>query len=286
MLCTDLDRTVVPNGREPESPEARPRFRRLATRPEVTLVYVTGRHAALIRKAIEEYALPVPDYAIADVGATIYEIADGGWRTWEPWTGEIQADWKGLEHDGLAALLADIRGLRVQEPEKQGRFKLSYYAAPDTNRDPLLQTVQRRLRSKEVEAALIWSIDEMANVGLLDVLPARATKAHAIEFLRESNQVRASRTVFAGDSGNDLPALTSGLQAVLVKNARDEVREEARRIVESRGIADRLYLATGGFHLMNGNYAAGVLEGVAHFHPETEAWMGFVPTRDPTDGPS
>lgn len=276
MLCTDLDRTVVPNGREPESPQARPRFRRFAAQPEVTLVYVSGRHAALIREAIDEYELPVPDYAIGDVGTTIYDVVDGRWRVWEPWTEEIRADWNEMEHDGLAALLDDIVGLRMQEPEKQNRFKLSYYAPPRTDRDPLLREVRARLQRKGVRAGIIWSVDEMANVGLLDVLPERATKVDAIRFLMRSKGVQESQTVFAGDSGNDLPALTSGLPAVLVKNARDEVREEARQIVEGRGIADRLYLARGGFHSMNGNYSAGVLEGVAHFHPETGRWMGLA----------
>ena len=80
-------------------------------------------------------------------------------------------------------------------------------------------------------------------------------------------------TVFAGDSGNDLPALTSGLQAVLVHNARREVREEALRSVREKGISERLYLALGDFLDMNGNYAAGVLEGLAHFQPDTLCWL-------------
>lgn len=61
---------------------------------------------------------------------------------------------------------------------------------------------------------------------------------------------------FSGDSGNDPPALTSGLQAVLVRNARDEVRQEAVASLGKQGLADRLYLAGGNFHGMNGNYAA------------------------------
>ena len=34
-----------------------------------------------------------------------------------------------------------------------------------------------------------------------------------------------------------------------------------------------LYLAHGGFLGMNGNYSAGILEGVAHYHPDTRLWM-------------
>ncbi len=27
---------------------------------------------------------------------------------------------------------------------------------------------------------------------------------------------------------------------------------------------------------MNGNYAAGILEGIAHYHPDTIEWMGLA----------
>jgi len=74
LLCTDLDRTVLPNGPQPESDTARSRFAALAARPEVTLVYVTGRDQQLVRKAITNYCLPRPDYVISDVGTIIYTL--------------------------------------------------------------------------------------------------------------------------------------------------------------------------------------------------------------------
>ena len=37
LLCTDLDRTVLPNGPQSESQGARTLFAALAARPEVTL---------------------------------------------------------------------------------------------------------------------------------------------------------------------------------------------------------------------------------------------------------
>ncbi len=85
-------------------------------------------------------------------------------------------------------------------------------------------------------------------------------------------------TVFAGDSGNDLPALTSGLQAVLVHNARADVREEALSALKAKGMAKRLYLAQGEFLGMNGNYAGGVLEGLTHFVPEARSWLTTADT--------
>ena len=79
--------------------------------------------------------------------------------------------------------------------------------------------------------------------------------------------------VFAGDSGNDMDALTSGLRAILVKNATEDVREEAFEILSKKQMADRLYMARGDFLGMNGNYTAGVLEGLAYFFPQTKKWI-------------
>ena len=109
--------------------------------------------------------------------------------------------------------------------------------------------------------------------GLLDVLPERATKYHAIRFLMGHKGFSEQDTVFAGDSGNDLPVLSSSLRTVLVANAAEEVREEAQHLSATRGTSDSLYLARGDFLGMNGNYSAGILEGIAHFLPETLAWM-------------
>jgi len=75
-------------------------------------------------------------------------------------------------------------------------------------------------------------------------------------------------TVFAGDSGNDLPVLISDIPAVLVNNALTSIKNVARRLADAQGLAQQLYLARGGFYGLNGNYTAGVLEGLIHFHPE------------------
>ena len=80
LICTDLDRTLLPNGKQPESPGARAAFTRLVSRPEVTLAYVSGRHRSLVEDAIMEYGLPLPDWVIGDVGTTIYHVRTGEWR--------------------------------------------------------------------------------------------------------------------------------------------------------------------------------------------------------------
>ena len=156
----------------------------------------------------------------------------------------------------------------MQEVEKQNRFKLSYYTPIDIDQRQLIDSMQARLCTQDVNASLIWSIDEAKHCGLLDILPKEATKSHAIDFLAGQLKTSKENIVFAGDSGNDLTALTSGLKAILVRNATAEIKAEAQRLVDATGFAERLYFAKGGFMGMNGNYAAGVLEGLVHFFPE------------------
>lgn len=273
LLCSDLDRTILPNGPQPESPEARPLLRRLADRPELTLAYVSGRSESLLKTAIREYDIPEPDFAIGDVGTTIYEPGRS-WRERTDWAEEIARDWNGRDREAVAGYLTDFDALTLQEPEKQNTYKVSYYTDPEIDGRGLAEKIEGRLREAGLRASVIWSVDEAEGRGLIDVLPERATKVHAIRFLMGQLGFDETSTVFAGDSGNDLPALSSGLQAVLVKNARAEVRAEAMERLREQGMADdRLYLARGDFLGMNGNYCAGVLEGLAHFIPAVRDWM-------------
>lgn len=273
LLCTDLDRTLLPNGLAPESPGARERFARLVARPEVALAYVTGRHGALVQAAMDSWALPRPDYVIGDVGTSIWSLTESSWCSWDNWIAEIAPDWAGHDHAELARLFADLSVLRLQEPERQGLYKLSYTAPPDLPVDALLDTMQGRLRPLGVQAALIWSLDEISGSGLVDVLPRRATKLHAVEFLMRHAGLDLAHTVFCGDSGNDLPVLASRIWAVLVANAEKEVRSLALQQAQTQGNAATLYLATGGLLGMNGNYAAGILEGFVHYVPDARGWL-------------
>ena len=268
LLCTDLDRTLIPNGAQALSPQAQLRFERLVGREDVTLAYVTGRHRALIEQAIAEYRLPLPDYAIADVGSTIYQVGTEGWRQWDEWSEQIAPDWDGLTHDQLHLLLRDFSELELQEQEKQNLHKLSYYVPLATDAQVLIEALQARLRQAGIKANLIWSIDEVAHVGLLDVLPVSANKLHAIRFLMQGKGFAHGQTLFAGDSGNDLDVLLSDVHSVLVANADAEVK--ARAAQASR---DTLYIARGDYLGMNGNYSAGILEGAAHYWPEMDAWL-------------
>ncbi len=273
LLCTDLDRTLLPNGPAPESAGARRAFARLVAHPQVRLVYVTGRHPALVDEAIATWRVPVPDLLIADVGATIVSGAAGRWKRWTRWDETLAGDWAGHSPGDLRDLLTGISGLTPQDPSRQATFKLSYFTPVETAGSVVAQAVRDRLRAAGIGANVIWSMDETAKTGLLDVLPAAATKRLALEFVLEDWDYEPGEVLFAGDSGNDLDVLVSPIPAVLVANADPSVRTEARERTGSAESASGLYLARGGALGMNGNYAAGILEGVLHYYPE---WSGLL----------
>ena len=282
LICTDLDRTLIPNGPEPEPAGARRLFAGLVARSQVILAYVSGRHEGLVREAISTYRLPVPQWVIGDVGTTIYQVAeDGEWARLESWERQIAADWGGCSASDLQELLQSVPGLSLQEHSKQNRLKVSFYVPLHADIDHLSHAVRERLESAGIRARLVWSVDDIADVGLLDVIPAQASKRHAVEALMEHLGMTAADTVFCGDSGNDLEVLISPIPAVLVANSRPDVKDLALEMAQEAGTLGQLYIAGGGLMGMNGNYSAGILEGLVHYHPRMADWLD---ARDSTRG--
>ncbi len=269
LICSDLDRTIIPNGYQEESAHARGMLRQLVEDTNISLAYVSGRDKRLIIDAIEEFYLPLPDYAIGDVGTTLYRVINGTWQLSDEWSDEIGQDWKGLTRGKITEIFEDLAEIRLQEPEKQKPYKVSFYIGQNTDAQQLIKKIQAVFADKGVRASIIWSVDEIRNHGLLDIIPPRANKLHAIQFLMQQERFTEDRTIFAGDSGNDLDVLTSGLQTILVKNATEDVRKEALKRLSEKNLTNRLYLPQGNFFGLNGNYAAGLIEGMVHFIPET-----------------
>ena len=268
LICTDLDRTLLPNGAAPESVGARSTFAELVDQPEITLAYVSGRHLALVEQAVEQYGLPRPTWIIGDVGSSIYGKYLQTWTLLSQWSLHISSDWQGLSAAKLFDIMPRISSLVLQPEDKQNTHKLSFFIPLGSNLPELTSNINNCLAGHNIAANLIYSIDEKASTGLLDVLPARAGKLPAIEFLMRMQGLTAEQMLFAGDSGNDLSVLTSELPAVLVANAHADVATQAMEAATQNGTTKRLHLAQGGYLGMNGNYSAGILEGIRHFHAD------------------
>jgi len=280
LLFTDMDRTIIPNGPQEEHPAAREQFKTFCGQPGICLVYVTGRRLELVTQAIAEYALPQPAFAVTDVGSKIYRDGPGSWEELPGWEEQLAADWHGRTHGQLEQALRPIEALTLQEEAQQSRFKLSYYLDLAVDKDQILQRMQAALAELGVAASLIWSVDDLQQIGLIDVLPENATKLHGLRFVQHQLGFADSEVLFAGDSGNDLPVLVSPVRSVLVANAREELKNLAVQLAQRNGHAETLYLAQPAGFSLGGNYAAGVLQGIRHFspefHPELQA-QGLLP---------
>ncbi len=268
LLCTDLDRTVIPNGFQPEHPDARKLFSEFCSVDGVTLAYVTGRHIALVKHAIYNYALPEPNFIISDVGTKIYRMVEDQWLEMPEWQVEIDKDWKGKTPEDIKQILAPISELILQESRKQNTHKLSYYLPLYIDNQAVIRRMESALAKADIDVSIIWSLDEPKNTGLIDVLPRHATKLHAIEFLQNKLKYAHEQVIFAGDSGNDLPVLTSQINAVLVANASNDIKVEAQQLSLENSNSQALYIANSTDFNIDGNYSAGVLQGVWHYAPQ------------------
>jgi virulence-associated protein VapD len=84
----------------------------------------------------------------------------------------------------------------------------------------------------------------------------------------QENQFDYHNTIFAGDSGNDVDVMLSPIQSILVANAHPDVKEQVMASLNQQQKQNSVYLARGGFRHMNGNYSAGILEGIQYYVPE------------------
>lgn len=258
LLACDLDRTVLPNGPEPLAPGAMEAFAAFVNRPEIHLAYASGRDLPLIQQALADYHIPLPHTAIGDVGTSVYRQNNGHFMLDSGWSAVIAPDWHSFTGQQIHQFLSDLPQLKLQETTKQNTFKLSYYTPVDVNKTELIDKIQTILQPKHINAAVIFSIDQIAQTGLVDIIPANATKQQAVDYVRSSLGLMVDQVVYAGDSGNDLEPLTCGYKAILVHNALPSVKEEVKKLAEKKGVQDKMYYT-------EGNYVSGILEGLRKF---------------------
>ena len=279
LLCTDLDRTLLPNGEQPESAHARPILWHLLRSYGVSLAYVSGRDLGRVLDAIEEYSLPLPDAIVADVGTSVYTLDGEQWVQNPDWQAMISRDWNGKNASDIQRLLSDVKAMVEQEADRQSTFKQSYYYAEDTDQASLLDEVDKRLAQQGINASLVSSHDPEKNVGLLDVLPGSATKREAVAFLQSMFDVATEDVLFAGDSGNDVNAICAVNPSVLVANADAPTRQAVEVACRDDSLRKITCIAAGGITVagkepLNGFYAAGIVEGLLHFRPAWAAHLG------------
>lgn len=243
VLATDLDGTLIPLAGSQRNEQDLATLAEQLRLNEVKLVFVTGRHFDSVQAAIEQHRLPSPDWIICDVGTTILQrrspsefIASDAYRE------HLAIVTSSVSINDLRVRLEAVDGLRLQEPEKQGPFKLSYYANAD-QLDSLQTEMARLLVEWAAPYSIIHSVDPFNGDGLIDLLPLDVSKAYALSWWSHYVDLTQQEIVFAGDSGNDLAAFLSGYQAIVVGNADRSLSKQVQSFHRINGWSDRLFLA-------------------------------------------
>ena len=292
LLAYDMDGTTVynptkaDNGLPQDYVEALPIFRRLHAPPERHMIYITGRDQQGISEGIERCDLPQVELAVGMVGTALYERIAGELVENPSWTAEIQRVTPGWSINTIVDFMArqGDKGICPQDEHErwQGRFKSSWYVRPTDRMLKQYGTAAAATEhvAREVESILraitackdltvVDSFDSTREVGLIDVLPAKATKHGALEFVRiKLFSISKEQTLVAGDTGNDLDLLTGSYYAVLVGNAKADVKKRASALASANGIGDKLYIA-------KRHTILGIIEGIEHHQ--------FLPA-DPFEG--
>ena len=206
-------------------------------RSEIAWGVATGRSLDLTLEAMSEYNIPMPDILICSVGTEIYYGPD--LRKDKGWQKHISHRWK---PERIKEVLSDVDYLTFQEPEGQRSVKISYYL--EDNADYLAE-VHKRLQDKKLRCQVIYSHGQF-----LDILPHRASKGKAINYIRYKYEFPSSRIMVAGDSGNDEDMLKGKNNGLVVGNHSEELN-----VLKGK---PRIYFS-------DCEYAAGIIDGMVHY---------------------
>ncbi|MEM9280799.1 MAG: HAD family hydrolase, partial [Verrucomicrobiota bacterium] len=217
QLITDKVRTSLPlkdrivfTGLEDElldgDAEAIEKIRELthSNQPDLGFGIVSGRSIEMAQDLVKKHGLPEPDVYITQLGAEIHYgkrlIVDG------PWEKHLSYRW---EPDEIVGVLAQIPGLSLQGEEgSQHQYKISYHL--DSSKAPRRREIQKLLREQNLPVKVILSQDE-----LLDVIPLRSGKGHAIRYVTMRWGIPADRVLFYARRGSDYEALSGQFLGVL-----------------------------------------------------------------------
>jgi len=206
-------------------------------RQQIAWGVATGRSLELTLEAMTEYNIHIPDILICSVGTELYYGPD--LRMDKGWQQHISHMWK---PEQIKECLANFPWLVFQEAEGQRGHKISYYLENIDNR---LDLVRSTLEEYRLRCQVIYSHGQF-----LDILPYRASKGKAVNYLQYKYEFLPRHVMVAGDSGNDIDMLSGRTRGLVVGNHSTEL--------EHLKGSPRTYFA-------EGRYAAGIIEGLHHF---------------------
>ena len=234
LMITDIDNTLVG-----DNESMRKLFSLLEEKnDEIAWGVATGRSLELTLEAMTEYDFPMPDILICSVGTEIYYGPnlrhDKGWQQ------HISYQWK---PEVIKDVLAEFDFLISQEAEGQRSHKISYYL--DDRQNNRLSQIRERLKQARLRCQTIYSHGQF-----LDILPLRASKGKAIEYIRYKFDFSARRVMVSGDSGNDEDMLSGSSRALVVGNHSSDLEHLRGR--------SNIYFS-------EADFAAGIMDGLTHY---------------------
>lgn len=211
---------------------------------KVVFGIASGRNRELTRQAFLNYNLPNPDILICSAGTEMYYtekfITDNGWES------HIDFQW---EKEELQYVLLKFPGIRLQEPEAQWRYKLSYYVDDNFDEDDMAN-LHKFLDDHKLRAKILLTENHY-----LDILPFRASKGSAVRYLSYKWKIPLDQIITAGNSGNDIDMLKGKTKGIVVANHSPEMEELKKNKL---------------IYFSKEALSTGVLEGI-HYHVSSNA---------------
>jgi sucrose-6F-phosphate phosphohydrolase len=237
LLVSDIDGTLLKGEKASIGLETL-RMILSVYRNSVYLVYATGRSFCSTWSLVTAGVLPRPAGIVASVGTELWLPP---WKTLETtFEKSIVPNWK---RSAVMKISERFPGLEPQPLELQSPLKASFFSTDKSiNRE-----FDKALRIHGLQARMVYSDNRY-----LDVLPLKAGKRNAVEYVRRLWGVCPSCVLACGDSFNDLDMLEdSRFLGVAVGNSEAGLCEGC---------------AMDSLHKSSLPFAAGVLEGAEVFN--------------------
>lgn len=193
----------------------------LLAREDVTLIPVTGRDSAAMRRVL----LPFSSWMVLDHGLTIWE-ADGTVHL--PWAEQVKVQLLPLQaplsdlHEGIKPR-AETLGCRLTQHQSHGVPFMSVIKHPDANADALRAAQAWWTEQLDPDS----SLQVIANANNVSLLPKNLGKLQAVQYLK-TLLPPAVLTLGLGDSISDL-AFMSACDFALTPTA-GQLFKAARRV--------------------------------------------------------
>ncbi len=241
LFVTDLDYTLV--GDNKSLAEINEKLEQYRQRSLIKIVYATGRSLTLYQELTTEQTLLPPDALIAAVGTEIYDNTSNQPNT--NWSKFISTGWN---RDLIIDITNKFPQLLPQAASEQRPFKISFFLDTESA-NKILPELESLLKQNKLETKLIYSGSKD-----LDIIPLRADKGLAVQYLQQQWQIAANQTVVCGDSGNDIALFKlEQVRGIIVGNARPELRQWHENNPNNHRYLAKAYCA------------GGILEGLKHF---------------------